>query len=125
MDTQGSATAFGENVEIAASLRSLYDAKCVFLARHGEIGSVVAGDLQKDAAVRPAFVGLACRVQEARTEAEARGDFLFVADNMAKFLENFFVFGIHGNVAEDGEVVARADPSEMLFERVDKFCVTT
>ena len=56
---------------------------------------VVAGDLQKDAAVRSAFVGLPGGVQKARAEAEHGGDFLGVADGEAHFLQRVFVGGVH------------------------------
>ena len=65
MDAQRAAAAFGENGEIAAGLRSFYDAERVFLVGHRQIDGVIARDLQKNAAVGAALVGLARGVKEA------------------------------------------------------------
>src|SRR5215470_1629923 len=125
MDTQCAAATFGEDAEVAASLRCLRDPECVFLPGNGEIGSIIAGNLQKDAAIRAALVGLSRGVQEAWAEAKAGGDFLFVANGVTEFLQDFFVFRIHRDVAQNGEIIARSDTREMLFEYVDKFCAAT
>src|SRR5882762_6589462 len=118
MDAKRTTAAFGENVEVAAGLRSFYGPERIFLARDGEIESVVAGDLQKDAAVRTAFISLAGGVQKARAEAEAGGDFLFVADDVAKLLQDFFVFRVHRNVAENGEVISGSRSGAMFFQHL-------
>src|SRR4029077_14158456 len=120
MHGERAAAAFGKDVEIAASLRGLYGAERVFLVGHGQIRGVIARDLQKDAAVRAAFVGLAGRMQESRAEAEASGEFLSITNGVTEFLKNFFVFGINGDVPENGEVIASAGAREMLFQYVDE-----
>ena len=74
MDAQRAAVALDEHLEIAARLRRLDDAERVALAGHRQVRGVVAGDLQEDAGVGAALVGLAGRVQEARAEAEAGRD---------------------------------------------------
>src|SRR5215813_9251555 len=74
MNSQCATAAFGEHGEIPARLRGFDDTKRVFLARNGKVGCVVTGDLQEDAAVRPSFVGLSGRMQEARAKAEAGGN---------------------------------------------------
>ena len=76
MDAQRSSSALGKHVEIATRLRRLDDAKARLLAGHLEISSV-GGDLQEHAAVRPALVGLAGRMQEARPELGAGRDMLW------------------------------------------------
>ena len=86
MDSECAAASLGEDVEIAASLRGLYGAEGIFLAGHRNVGGVIVSDLEKDAGVRAAFVGLAGGVQKSRAEAEAGGEFFFVADYVAKFL---------------------------------------
>ena len=53
------------------------------MAGHVDIGWIIAGDLQEDAGIRPALVGLSGRMLEARTEAEAGGGAGFVADPRA------------------------------------------
>src|SRR5215813_7012116 len=125
VDAQSAAAAFGENVEVAASLRGFHDTKRIFLAGDCHVGGVVAGNLQEDAAVWAALVGLSRGVQKARAEAEARSDFLLVAYGVAKLLQHFFIFGVHRNVAEDGEVIARTSARKMLFEHVNEFCATS
>ena len=121
MDAEGAAAAFSEDIEVTASLRGLYGAERVFLIGHGEVGSIVAGDLEKYAAVGATFVSLSCGMQKSRAETEARGEFLFVTNDVTEFLKDFFIFGVHGDVAEDGEVIARASAGEMFFQYVDKF----
>src|ERR1700675_409203 len=69
MDAQGAAAALGQDVEIATRLRRLHDTESVFLARHRQILAIIAGDLQEDAGIRAALVGLPGRVQEPRPEA--------------------------------------------------------
>src|SRR6266849_6426969 len=76
---QGAAAAFGENREVAAGLRGFHDPEGVLLPGHGKILGVVAGDLQKNAAIGTAFVGLPGGVQEARAKAENRGNLFLVA----------------------------------------------
>ena len=80
MHAKGSAAAFGENREVAASLCGFHDAESVFLAGNREIDGVIASDLEKYAAVRSTFVGLSGGVQEARAESEDGGDFFGVAN---------------------------------------------
>src|SRR5579862_6830921 len=58
MDAESAAAAFGEDGEIAASLSGLNNAEGVFLSGDGQVGSIVASDLEEDAAVGAAFVGL-------------------------------------------------------------------
>ena len=49
---------FGQSAEIAARLRRLDDAEARLAAGNGEVEVRLGGDLQKDAAARPALVGL-------------------------------------------------------------------
>src|SRR5256885_8035949 len=118
MDSECAAASIGEDVEITASLRGLYDAERVLLAGHGKVGGVIVGDLEKDAGVRAAFVGLSCGMQESRAEAEAGGEFLFVTNDVTEFLKNFFVFGVHGDIAENGKVIAGSRAGEVFFQNI-------
>src|SRR5579885_3422948 len=63
--------AFCQDPEITPRLRRFHDPERVTLSWDGEIGGIVAGDLQEDAAVRPTLIGLPGRMQKPRTEAEA------------------------------------------------------
>ena len=98
MDSQGPAITFGQHCEVASGLRRFHYPECVFLLWHRQVVLVVAGDLQEDSAVGAAFVGLSGGVQEARAEAQAGGNVLFVADTHAQRLQKRFVVGIHFDV---------------------------
>ena len=120
MDSERATTAFGKYVEIASSLGRFYDAKSVLLARYGEIGCVITRDLEEYATVGAAFVGLPGRMQEARAEAETGGELLLIADDVAKFLQDFFVLGVHRDIAEDGEVITGPGACEMFFQCIQE-----
>jgi hypothetical protein len=47
MYAQGTAAAFGQHLEVSTSLRGFDHPECVFLSWHGEIGGIVARDLQE------------------------------------------------------------------------------
>src|SRR6185503_7228005 len=87
MHAQCSATAIGKDLEVSSRLRRLHDAERVLRAGHRQVASVVASDLQKDAAVRATFVGLPGRMQETWAEAEAGCDFLRVANGVTNLLQ--------------------------------------
>src|SRR5215472_15930523 len=76
--------ALGKHLEISSCLCSLHDPKSIFLTRHRQVVRVVAGHLQEDAAIRPAFVGLSSGMEEARTKAETYRDMLLVANQMTE-----------------------------------------
>src|SRR5260370_3273921 len=116
MYAQCTAAAFRQYREISASLSSFYYSKGIFLFRHGEIGCIVASDLQKNAAVWTAFVSLPGGMQKPRTEAWTRRHFFRVADGRANSLQRFFVFRVHRNVAEHSEVIAGADARKMRLQ---------
>ena len=82
----------------------------------GEIGGIVAGDLQEDAAVRSALVGLAGRMQEARPEAEAGRHALAVADHDADVLQRVAVLLVALDIGEQRAIVAGVEPREMRLE---------
>src|SRR5215472_10802969 len=106
---QSAAAALREYLEISACLSGFDHTEGVFLPRDGEIQGVVTGDLQEDAAVGAAFVGLPGGMQETRAEAQTGGDFLGVADGLPNGLQGLFVIAVHREVAENSEVVARAN----------------
>src|SRR6202035_6201155 len=116
VNAQRPAIAIGEHGEVAARLGGLDDAKGEFLTGDGNIGGVIAGKLEKDAGIRAALIGLASGMEKAGTEAEAGGGFFGVADLVADGLQGFFVSVVHLDVAEEGEIVAGADASEMGAE---------
>src|SRR5215470_17282922 len=120
MNAQGAAPTFSEHRKISAGLRGLDHTERIFLSGDSKVGSVVTRDLQEDAAVGSAFVGLSCRVQEARAKAEACGDFLLITHRRADPLQRRFVFGVHGDVAKYGEVVPGTNSREMGLQNIRK-----
>src|SRR5262249_5202760 len=113
---QSAAAALGEDVVIAACLRCLDDAKGVGLSWHGQVVGVVAGDLQKDAAVRPAFIGLPCRMLKAGPKADTGRRLGAVADSAPYTLDHLDMGGTALDIGEQGRIVAPADPTEMGLE---------
>ncbi len=65
MYTEQSASALGQYLEVALSLRVLQHAEAEALAGNREVLSIVRRDLQEYTTIRPALVKLSCRVQEA------------------------------------------------------------
>src|SRR6185437_8084028 len=116
MHPQGAPAAFGEDVEIAARLRRLDDAEAVPSARHVEVARIVAGDLQKDARIGAALIGLAGRMEEARAETEAGGDPLRAADRDAYCLQRLGVRGVALDIGEQRAVIAGYQPVKMRLE---------
>src|SRR5580692_4848417 len=113
MDAQGAAATFGKYGKIAAGLRSLHDTESVFLSGNRKILRIVASNLQENAAVGAAFVGLSGGVEETRAEAENRGDSFLVAHGLANGLQCFFIRGIHGDVTEDSKIIACTKAQKM------------
>src|SRR5260370_8669479 len=87
MDAESPQLALGEDIEIAARLRRLDGAESVFLAGHGKVLRIIAGDLQKDPGIGAALVSLSRRMQEAWAETEAGRDALRIADRAAGGLQ--------------------------------------
>ncbi len=71
---------FAENQKVAARLRCDHRSDTVFVAWNGQIFSCIAGQLQKNALVWAALVGLASRVQIPRTEPNAGCDVLGISN---------------------------------------------
>src|SRR5260370_14582689 len=81
--TQRAAAAFGKDREIAAGLCRFHDAEGVPLTWDLQILGVIASDLEKNAAVGAAFVGLSGGLQEAWAETENGVHFFLVAHAMS------------------------------------------
>src|SRR5579863_2346546 len=116
MDAQRTPAAFDKNVEIAARLRGLHYAETGAVARNGQILGIVRGDLEKYSAVGPAFIGLAGRMQKARTEFEASRDMMAVAQFKPPPLQTRRIRFVMGEIGQDRHVVAGADAGEMRLE---------
>ena len=91
MHAQSAPPAVGQDLEIAAGLRRLDHAESVFLSGNGQVGCVIAGNLQEDAAVRAAFVGLPGRMQKARAKAKTGGYAMPVANSVPDGLQPLFM----------------------------------
>ena len=72
VDAQPRPAALGQHVEVAERLRQLDGPKARPVAGNGEVGVGFPGDLEEHAARRPALIGLAGRMEEARAEARPR-----------------------------------------------------
>ena len=99
--------------------------KVYFWPGTGRSDRVVAGDLQEDAGIRAALVGLAGGMQEARAKAKTGGDAFLVADGVANRLQLRFVRVVHLDVAEHGEIIAGVEASEMRAQIADERRVTS
>src|SRR5262249_16189901 len=111
MHAQDAPPALRQHFEIAARLRRLDDAEAVFVTRHIEIVSIVAGNLQEHPAVRPSFVGLSGRMEETRPEPDAGRHPLAVTDHDADILQRAAVALGALDVGEKRAVVARTELS--------------
>src|ERR1700751_3504733 len=109
MDPHRTAISFCENLKITASLRGLYDPKCVFLFGHRDVNCVITGNLEKDAAVGSALVGLAGGMLKTRPKFRAGGDALFVANRMTDRLQRRLMRIVHFNVGENRKVISGAE----------------
>ena len=106
MYSQGAAAAFGEHLEVSPSLRRLDHAKRVFLAGHRQVSSVVASQLQNHPAVGATFVRLTGGMKKSRTKLQAGGHSLFVTQNVAQFLQEHLMLGVHLDVSQQRKIVA-------------------
>src|SRR5258708_21258864 len=120
MDAQGAAAAFGKNGEISTGLRSFHHTEGVFLSGDRQILGIIASDLQENAAIGTALVGLPGGMQEARAKAQNRGHFFLVADRMPDALQYFFVSRIHCDVPKDPKIIACSEPRKMGFQNISK-----
>src|SRR5205085_5437358 len=91
VDAKCPPAAVSQHVEIAARLSRLDDTERVLGTGDRQVGRIAAGDLQEYAAVRSALIGLAGRVQEARTETEAGRQLLLVAHHVPQRLHRLDV----------------------------------
>src|SRR5260221_7045815 len=73
MHAKGASPALRKYCEIAAGLRGLDDTERIFLVGDRKIDGVVTGDLQEDAGVGSAFIGLAGGVKKTRAETKNGG----------------------------------------------------
>src|SRR5271156_2105648 len=80
MHAEGTPSALGQHLKIAASLRGFYHAESVLLFGHRQFQRIVASHLQKYSGIRTAFVRLPRRMQKTRSKAQAGGHVLPVAD---------------------------------------------
>src|SRR5260370_5241445 len=120
MHAQRAAAALGKNSEIAAGLCRLHDTEGVPLPWYRQILGVITSDLEKNAAIRAAFVGLSGGVQKSRAETENGSHFFLVAHRVTNRLQRLFIRGIHGDVAEDTKIIACLEPRKMGLQNISK-----
>ena len=116
VDAQRPPAALREHLEVAARLRGLDRRRRCSAARALEVLRVVARDLQEDAAVRAALVRLTGGVQEARAEAQARGDVLLSRTRVREAPATPPRWRPSSDVGQHREVVARACATEMRLQ---------
>src|SRR5438477_3895205 len=105
MNTQGAAAALVQHVEITLRLRQLDRAEAELAIFERHVFGMVAGEREKDAAVRAALVRLAGRMQIARSETETGGHALPVADAQPQSFECCFVLAVSLHVSQKSEIV--------------------
>src|SRR5262249_1621725 len=106
MHAQRAPLALCQNLEVAARLRCLHDAKRVLLAGHRKVYGIISGDLQEDSRVWPTLICLPGRVQEARTETKAGRRSLRFTDSVSRGLQTLFVGLVHLYVSQEREVIS-------------------
>src|SRR6185437_10461248 len=107
MHAKRTAPTFGEDLKVATRLRRFNHSERIRLSGYWKVLRVITGDLKKHASIRTAFVGLARRVQEPRTEAEASGYAFPVSHRMPDGLQRILVGLAHLNESEQREIIAR------------------
>src|ERR1700692_629942 len=84
--TQSAALAVGKNLKISPRLCRLHHPESVLLSGNLQVLRIVAGNVQENAAVGSAFVGLSRRMQKAWTKTETRCHALAIAHEHAQGL---------------------------------------
>src|SRR5579859_1500407 len=124
MDAQRAAVTFRENGKIAARLSGFYHAKSVSLTRNKEVHSIVASNLQENAGVGTALIGLSRGMKEARSKAQDGRDFFVVSHGKADGLEGFFIRFVHGEVAQHRKIITGVDAREVFLQDGGERCTT-
>src|SRR5260370_28470649 len=109
MDAQSATATLREHGKVSAGLRGFHHAKGVLLPGHQDVHGVVASDLQENAGVGPAFVGLSGGMKETRAKAEDGGDFFVVPYCWADGLQGLFMNLVHSDVAKHSTIISAAD----------------
>src|SRR6266700_1656751 len=120
MHPDGAPPAFVQHVEIASRRRIDHGAEAVIAAGHRNVEPMVGSDLEEDSGVRPALIGLAGRMQEARTETNAGGQFFPIPDRGPDFLQSRVMGFVPGHISEKRAIVAVMGAREMGFQRADQ-----
>src|SRR5262245_13327976 len=106
MDTERPTVALHQDFKVAAGLRRLHDAKTISASRDWHVGGIVAGNLQKYAAVRTTLVRLPSRVQEAGPVPQTCCHLLGIPYSLADGLQRLLMCVVHLNVGRDTEIVS-------------------
>src|SRR5438067_3374647 len=113
MDAQRPSLPLRQHGEVSAGLRRSYHSEGVLLPWHRNVLRIVTRDLQKDAAVRSTFIGLAGGMEEARAEAKAGCVFSSIAGAVANSLERLLMRRIHFDVREQSKIIAGGEPANV------------
>ena len=113
MDAQRAPAALGQHAEVAAGLSRLDDAEAGLLAGYRQVPGVVGGDLQKDAAVGAAFVGLSGGMQEAWAEFGTGRDVALVAHRQPHALQVLDMRMVTLDIGQQRHIVVGMDARQM------------
>src|SRR5579864_4894053 len=120
MNTQCTAIPVGQDLEIPSRLCGLHSTEGVLLPWHRQVFSVVTSNLEENARIWTALVGLSSGMQEARAEAQTRRDPPAVAYRVPHLLEQFLMLGEHGDVGKQSKVVAGFHAIQMSANIADQ-----
>ena len=127
MDPQRAASALDQHRQVAAGLRSLNHAKAIAAAGNADILRIMAGDLQENAGIRSALVGLAGRMLESRSEAETGRRAGRVANHRTHRGQAARMAVVSFDISEQRDIIARraacVDAAEMAPEIADRVVV--
>ena len=120
MNAQRATAALEQDIEVAACLGILHHSETRAMARNGQIVAIVGRDLKKDAAVRPALVSLAGRMQKSRAEFEASCGVVAIAQREPQLLQSRCILFIARKIGKQGKIVAARNPAKMRGEPAGK-----
>ena len=113
VNPQQATATLGQNRQVTPRLGRGDNAEAGLPAGNGTVMRRVGGDLQEDAAVRAALVGLAGGMQEARAKADDRRALRMVAQPRAQGVDRLDVGRVAVDPGQQADVVAGAGPGEM------------
>src|SRR5262249_35149300 len=103
--------------EVSQGLRPVEVTEGVRLARYRDVWAAACDHLDEHARIRAALVQLAGRVQEARAEADRRGDVVAGAKSHARPSQRFDILRIAVEISGQGDVVTCSHGRKRFMDR--------